>query len=92
MIGGTTISGFVITYNEEAAIRDCLESMKWADELVVVDSFSQDATVGIAREYTDKVIQREFARSFGAWKDTLPASPSSRPPVTGSCGLTRTSA
>jgi len=61
MIGGTTISGFVITYNEEAAIRECLESMKWADELVVVDSFSQDATVEIAREYTDKVIQREFA-------------------------------
>jgi len=61
MIGGTSISGFVITYNEEGAIRDCLESMKWVDELVVVDSFSQDATVEIARDYTDRVIQREFA-------------------------------
>ncbi len=61
MIGGISISGFVITCNEEGAIRDCLESMKWVDELVVVDSFSQDATAEIAGEYTDRIIQREFA-------------------------------
>ncbi|MGD2175477.1 MAG: glycosyltransferase family 2 protein [Candidatus Brocadiaceae bacterium] len=63
MIGGQAVSAFVITYNEQKALRDCLESIKWADELVVVDSYSDDATVEIAREYTDRIILREF-RSF----------------------------
>jgi glycosyltransferase involved in cell wall biosynthesis len=61
MPAGKTISAFVISYNEEGAIRDCLESIKWVDELVVVDSYSEDATVEIAWEYTDRIIQREFA-------------------------------
>jgi len=60
MLGGMTISGCVSTYNEEDNIRDCLESMKWVDEIVVVDSFSDDATVEIAREYTDRIIERAF--------------------------------
>jgi glycosyltransferase involved in cell wall biosynthesis len=45
----------IITYNEEANIRRTLESVKWADEIVVVDSGSTDQTVRICREYTDKV-------------------------------------
>ena len=65
MIGGQTISGFVIAYNEQARIGDCLESMKWADELVVVDSYSTDATVEIARRYTDKIVQRQFDGHVG---------------------------
>jgi len=60
MIGGHSVSGVVITLNEERNIRDCIESMKWADEIIVVDSFSKDATVEIARQYTDKVIERPF--------------------------------
>jgi len=61
VIDGKTVSGFVITYNEEEGIRDCLEGMKWVDELVVVDSHSEDSTCEIAAEYTDKIIRREFA-------------------------------
>ena len=61
MIGGKSVSGFVITYNEQEGLRDCLDSMKWVDELVVVDSYSQDATCEIAGEYTDRIIRREFA-------------------------------
>lgn len=63
MIGGKKISGFVVTRNEERNIRDCLESLKWVDELIVVDSYSEDATVEIARRYTDRVVQREY-RSY----------------------------
>jgi glycosyltransferase involved in cell wall biosynthesis len=55
------LSIVIITLNEEEKIRDCLESIKWADEIIVVDSFSRDRTVGIASEYTDKIYQREFA-------------------------------
>ncbi len=54
------ISVCIITFNEEENIRDCLESVKWVEEIVVVDSLSQDNTVAICREYTDKVFQKEW--------------------------------
>jgi len=41
-------------------MRRCLDSSTWADEIVVVDSMSQDGTVAIAREYTDKVYQQAW--------------------------------
>lgn len=50
----------VPTYNEEVNIRDCLESVKWADEVIVVDSFSTDRTREIVREYTDQVLKHEY--------------------------------
>jgi glycosyltransferase involved in cell wall biosynthesis len=51
----------IICFNEEENIRRCLESSKWADEIIVLDSMSQDRTVEIAREYTDKVYQRKWS-------------------------------
>lgn len=58
------LSVYVIAYNDEPNIRACLESVRWADELIVVDSHSTDATEKISREFTDKVFQHEF-RGFG---------------------------
>lgn len=55
------ISVTVRTFNEEINIRDCLESVKWADEIIVVDSQSTDGTVSIAKEYTDRIIIRPWA-------------------------------
>ncbi|GAB6099422.1 glycosyltransferase family 2 protein [Halanaerocella petrolearia] len=55
-----SIGVLVLTYNEEDNIEDCLESVSWVDEIVVVDSYSQDDTLELAREYTTKVYQREF--------------------------------
>ena len=49
--------------NESVNIRDCLESVKWADEIFVVDSFSTDDTLDICREYTDRIIQHEYVNS-----------------------------
>ncbi len=49
------LSVTIITLNEEKRIRDALESVKWADEIIVVDSGSTDKTVDICKEYTDKV-------------------------------------
>jgi glycosyltransferase involved in cell wall biosynthesis len=54
------LSVTVITKNEAANIADALKSVAWADEIVVVDSESSDETVAIARQYTDKVIVREW--------------------------------
>ncbi|HUT69337.1 MAG TPA: glycosyltransferase family 2 protein [Desulfatiglandales bacterium] len=53
-----TISVCIICFNEEQNIRRCLDSCTWVDEIIVVDSMSQDKTVTIAREYTDKVYQK----------------------------------
>src|SRR5947208_7920165 len=63
-----TISCGVITFNEEKNIRDCLESAKWMDEIVVVDSFSRDKTVEISREYTDRVYQNPW-NGYGEQKN-----------------------
>lgn len=55
------ISATVVCGNEEANIAACLESVRWCDELVVVDSLSSDRTAEIARGYTERVIQRPWA-------------------------------
>ena len=54
------LSVTIITYNEEKNIRDCLNSVKWADEIVVVDSFSTDKTIEICKEYTDRFYQNKW--------------------------------
>src|SRR5206468_7751618 len=54
------LSVTIITYNEAADIADALGSVAWADEIVVVDSESTDATVAIARQHTDRVAVRRW--------------------------------
>jgi glycosyltransferase involved in cell wall biosynthesis len=54
------ISVAIIARNEEKQIRECLESVKWADEIIVLDDESSDNTVKIAKEYTDKVFKRKL--------------------------------
>jgi glycosyltransferase involved in cell wall biosynthesis len=55
------ISACIISFNEEKKIEDCLKSLgPIADEIIVVDSLSTDATVEIARKYTDKVYDQAF--------------------------------
>jgi len=54
------ISAIVVCFNEQDNIGDCLASLAWCDEIVVVDSFSTDRTVEICRQYTDRVIQRAW--------------------------------
>ena len=49
------LSVVVVTLDEEERIRACLESVAWADELIVVDAESRDKTATIAGELTDHV-------------------------------------
>ncbi len=62
------ISLVVITKNEERNIRDCLESVRWADEVVVIDAESSDRTVEIAKRYTEKLFVRPWV-GFGSQKN-----------------------
>ena len=50
------LSVVILTKNEEKRLSGCLDSVKWADEIVVVDDESTDRTVEIARRYTNKVL------------------------------------
>jgi glycosyltransferase involved in cell wall biosynthesis len=54
------ISAYVLTKNEEKHIRECIESVKWADEILIVDDFSKDSTVEISKRMGCKVVQNKF--------------------------------
>ena len=66
--GLPTVACVVITKNEEANIQDCLNSVRWADELVVVDAESRDKTVELARACGAKVSVRPWP-GFGLQKN-----------------------
>ena len=58
------ISAYILTFNEEDKIENALESITWADEIVIADSFSTDRTLEIARRYTQRIEQIPFG-GFG---------------------------
>lgn len=64
-----SISVSLITKDEERNIRRTLEAVKWADEIVVVDSGSTDRTCDIAREYGAKIFREEW-KGFSAQKNS----------------------
>lgn len=59
------ISACITAGNEEKNIRRCLESVTWADEIIVVDSFSTDKTAEICREYTELVYEHRWLGYIG---------------------------
>ncbi len=59
------ISACILTKDEEEKIEKCLQNIvPYVDEIVIVDGFSEDKTIEIARKYTDKIYQKEFSGSF----------------------------
>ena len=62
------ISATIISLNEESNIRKCIESLHFVEEVVVIDSFSQDKTVEIAKDLGAKVIENPFA-GYGQQKN-----------------------
>ena len=58
------LSVVILTLNSSKKIRKCLESVKWADEIVIIDGGSVDETLRICREYTDKIYVRPYAEDF----------------------------
>ncbi|MDF2867566.1 MAG: glycosyltransferase family 2 protein, partial [Gammaproteobacteria bacterium] len=78
------LSVIIITKNAAEQIKTCLESVKFADEIIVLDSGSTDTTVSICQQYTDKVFvtdwpgygiqkNRAIAKATGKWILSLDA-------------------
>jgi glycosyltransferase involved in cell wall biosynthesis len=63
-----TLSAAIVVLNEEERLRACLESVVWADEIVVVDAGSSDKTMALAREFTDRALFRAWD-GYGAQKN-----------------------
>ena len=62
------LSVAIIAWNEEERLRPCLESVQWADEILVVDAESTDKTVPLAREFTGRIWTRPWP-GFAAQKN-----------------------
>lgn len=62
------ISVVIIAYNEESRIRHTLESAKWCDEIIVIDSCSTDRTVEICKEYNNCKVYIQSFLGFGPQK------------------------
>lgn len=52
------VSVTIIAFNEAENIEDCLKSVQWADEIIVVDSGSPDATIEISKNIPIKFLQQ----------------------------------
>ena len=79
-----TISAYILTYNEAEKLKAAAESVLWADEIVVVDSYSTDASADIAGALGARVVQVPFKgfgdlrnRAIEAWIKEIEASAAS---------------
>jgi glycosyltransferase involved in cell wall biosynthesis len=64
----TQISVYIIAFNEAEKVRATIESVRWADEVIVVDSWSTDGTADIAEQLGARVVQVKFT-GFGALRN-----------------------
>lgn len=71
----TKISAVVLTKNEEKNIQDCLNSLAWCDEIVIIDDYSTDNTLEIVKHQTSnlklkiKIFQRNLNGNFAAQRN-----------------------
>jgi glycosyltransferase involved in cell wall biosynthesis len=63
-----SLSAILIVKDEEAKIKDCLESVAWVDEIIIVDTGSKDATKLIAKKYTTKIYDISGG-SYDSWRN-----------------------
>jgi len=55
-----SVSVVVLTHNSSSKLKDCLESAKWSNDIIIVDDNSSDNSIEIAKEYTDRIYTRKW--------------------------------
>lgn len=63
------ISAVIATKNEEKMLAECLESLRWVDEIVVIDTGSTDKTVSIAKKHNARVVEYHSGKTFSDWRN-----------------------
>lgn len=63
------ITAVVLTKNEEDNIAECLRSLKWCDEIIVIDDYSTDKTVHIAQNFSARVYLHSLDNNFSAQRN-----------------------
>lgn len=63
------ISAVVLTKNEEKNLSDCLESIKWCDEIVIIDDNSTDKTIDIAKKFNAKIFTHSLDNNFASQRN-----------------------
>uniref|UniRef100_A0A7C4R540 Glycosyltransferase family 2 protein n=1 Tax=candidate division CPR3 bacterium TaxID=2268181 RepID=A0A7C4R540_UNCC3 len=63
------ISGIILTFNQANNINNCLKSLVWCNEIIIVDSYSTDQTVEVVKKYTDKIYYRKFDDDFAKQRE-----------------------
>jgi len=61
----TSISAVVVTLNEEENIADCLSTLTWCDQIILVDNDSEDSTINEAEKFTDEIYIHEERHGYG---------------------------
>lgn len=64
MLKSKKISAVIITFNEESNLDRCLQSIKWVDDIVIIDSFSSDNTISVGKKYTNNIYSKKFESNF----------------------------
>lgn len=64
----TPVSAVVTSFNSEKTIEKCLASLAWADEIIVLDSFSEDATVQLIQTFPDIILKHQAFKGFSKQK------------------------
>ena len=63
------ISAVVLTHNDERILERCLRSLSWCDEIIIVDDYSTDQTISLAKKYAKQVYERHLGDDFAAQRN-----------------------
>lgn len=63
------ISAIIIAKNEEKMLSECLKTLGWVDELLLLDTGSSDNTIKIAKKFGAKVVEYNKGKSFSDWRN-----------------------
>ncbi len=65
----STISTILLTHNDESIIARCLKSVAWCDEIIVIDDYSDDTTVAVARKHDAQIFKKALHDDFAAQRN-----------------------